>query len=218
MTYTLFRAAALFLSMTLVWPGRIFAYETELSSEAVREAYFLGQRKDEKMAQFLEPYGKHLPLPEKGPYVSEIKLFTPYAQVVDTSRQRAAGYSVQQAERDYRDRGDTILVFVRIQFTSTYGYAQAVASANRAAGVEGATAPPQDFWKDFREGLSLGEKWIEPLSQHGEPVYGEETGLVGAVVWLEFSARDVASENGTVEVFTPGDGHVVSSFDLSQLR
>ncbi len=64
-----------------------FAYDTELSDIAVREAYFLGQRNDEKTRTFFAPYTQHLPLPKKGPYVSEIRLLTPLAQVVQASSQ-----------------------------------------------------------------------------------------------------------------------------------
>lgn len=89
----------------LVWPipGVVGA---TLSDEAVREAYFLGQRNDEKTARFLETYRRHLPMTESGLYVSEIELFTPYAETVDLSRQRTFGYSAQQAAREYCDRGD----------------------------------------------------------------------------------------------------------------
>lgn len=71
-----------------------------LSDEAVRDAYFLGQRNDEKTTQFLETYRRYLPMPQSGLYVSEIELFTPYAETVDLSRQRTFGYSAQQAEQE----------------------------------------------------------------------------------------------------------------------
>jgi hypothetical protein len=46
-------------------------------------------------------------LPEKGPHTSEISLYTPYAQIVLNSWRKAAMYSAQQAEQDYRTLGDT---------------------------------------------------------------------------------------------------------------
>jgi hypothetical protein len=198
----------------------LVAYEMPLEPHSIREAYFLGQRNDEKMAKVLELYTRHLPLPEKGPYISEIKLLTPYAQVVDVSRQRTVGYSAQQAEQDYRERGDTIVVFVRIEFTATYSYLQAVASANRVAAEEGITLQTQDFWKDFRLGLSQHNSWVEPFYQQGEPFYTREYGggLAGAVVWLEYNAHDVASAEASVEVFAPGGEHRVAKFDLEKLK
>jgi hypothetical protein len=216
---SLFRSSlALALAALLVCPP-VLAFDAALSEEAVREAYFLGQRNDNKMTQALDPYAKRLALPERGPYISEIKLFTPYAQIIDFSRQQAGHYSAQQAQQDYRDRGDTVLVFVRIEFTATYSYPQAVASADRIAKEQGTSLQPQDFWKDFRLGLSQDARWIEPLSQRAEALYNRgEGGLGGAVVWLEFDARDVASTEASVEVETPDGQHIVASFDLSRLR
>jgi hypothetical protein len=196
-----------------------FAFDVSLSEEAVREAYFLGQRNDENTAQMLAPYTRHLALPEKGPYVSEIGLFTPYFQVINVSRQRTGYYSAQEAQHDYRERGDTILVLVRIEFTATYGYAQAVASANDVAKEQGISLQPQDFWKDFCLGLSQEGKWIEPRTERAEAVYDRgDGGLGGAVVWLEFDAHDVGSTDACVEVETPDGQHLVATFDLSRLR
>lgn len=196
-----------------------FAFDLSLSDEAVREAYFLGQRNDENTTQVLAPYTTHLALPERGPYVSEIGLFTPYSQVIDVSRQRTGYYSAQEAQQDYRERGDTILVLVRIEFTATYDYQQAVASANNAGKEQDISFQPQDFWKDFCLGLSQEGKWVEPRTERAEAVYNRgEGGLGGAVVWMEFDAHDVASAETSVEVETPDGQHVVATFDLSRLH
>ena len=209
---------AIFMAGLLLAPSS-FAFDLSLSGEAVRDAYFLGQRNDEKMAQVLAPYTRRLALPEKGPYISEIKLFTPYSQIIDLSRQQAGHYSAQQAQQDYRDRGDTILVFVRIEFTATYSYPQAAASANKVAKERGINPQLQDFWRDFCLGLSQNNKWIEPRNERAEAVYDRgEGGLGGTVIWLEFDAHDVVSDEITVEVETPDGQHIVAGFDLSQLR
>ena len=107
------------LALGLALPS-LRAYDTYLSDTAVREAYFLGQRNDGKTRAFFEPYTKHLPLPRSGPYVSEIHLLTPLAQVVKVSSRTTGGYSAQQAQLDYRDRGDSLLLEVHIEFTPTY--------------------------------------------------------------------------------------------------
>ena len=64
------------------------AYENPLDPISVREAYFLGQRNDDKLAEFLAQYVKRLPLPKQGPHIAEIELRTPYEQVVLRSHQR----------------------------------------------------------------------------------------------------------------------------------
>ena len=72
---------SLALAAVLLAAQALFAYEVPLSSHSVREAYFLGQRNDQKTAEFFAPYKKPQPLPQSGPHVAEIALLTPYAQV-----------------------------------------------------------------------------------------------------------------------------------------
>ncbi len=65
-------------------------------------------------------------MPEQGPYISEITLYTPYAQVVLNSWRSTLGYSAQQAEQDYHSHADMIRVRVRIEFTPTHTAMQGV--------------------------------------------------------------------------------------------
>jgi hypothetical protein len=57
----------------------MLAFQTPLSDESVREAYFLGQRHDESLERLLGKYTHHLPPPESGPYISSIMFITPCA-------------------------------------------------------------------------------------------------------------------------------------------
>ncbi len=199
-----------------------FAYDTELSDIAIREAYFLGQRNDEKTRAFFAPYTQHLPLPKKGPYVSEIRLLTPLAQVVQISSQTTSGYSAQQAQLDYQSRGDSLLLIVHIEFTPTYGLIDAGHSSNHVAGIKGLTLRTEDFWQDFRCGIKQKEDWIEPRSLHAEAQYGgldnSGTVLVGAWVYAEYDARNVPSDDTQVHVFTPDNQDVTATFDLTKLH
>jgi hypothetical protein len=236
------RSFAVFFAAALLTCQPGCAYEIPLESHSVRDGYFFGQRGDEKLFRFLDTYTKHLPVPQKGPYVSEIKLLTPYAQVVDISRQKTAGYSAQQAAQEYKDRGDIFRVYVRIEFTATYGFLQAVESANHAGREQKLELQPHDFWRDFQYILSQGAKPTEPRDsafdsadhlQEGErrvmdarsadatPIYGDSNyngGLEGTVVWLDYDAKDITSDPASVEVVTPAGQHVVATFDLSKLR
>src|SRR6266403_2944723 len=80
-----------------------FAFDTPLSDQAVREAYFLGQRHDETMSTFLNKYTKLLPPPKTGPDIASVTVFTPFALLVQQSSQRSE-YSAQQAALDHRDQ------------------------------------------------------------------------------------------------------------------
>ena len=68
-------SSAQFVAILLATALPVSAYEVPLTERSVREAYFLGQRRDEKMGRFLAEYAKHLPLPEKGPHVAETLAF-----------------------------------------------------------------------------------------------------------------------------------------------
>lgn len=215
-------SAALFLTELLLFSPAL-AYDTDLSDTAVREAYFLGQRNDDKTRAFFEPYTRHLPLPKSGPYVSEIHLLTPLAQVVKISSRTTSGYSAQQAHLDYRDRGDSLLLEVHIQFTPTYSQIDTARPADKSGDGKGIALRSEDFWQDFRYGLKQKDDWIEPRSMRGEPEYSSTDSygsavLVGAWVYLDFDAGNVSSDDAEVHVFTPDDQDVKVSFDLAKLR
>ena len=225
----------------LVCPA-VFSYELPLESHSIREAYFLGQRNDENVQRFLESYTKHLPTPEKGPWVSQIKLLTPYADVVDLSRQNTIGYSAQQAQQDYKERGELVRVYVRIEFTPTYGFAQATESADKVGREYNARLAATEFWRDFQfrllqtEELPRGDSSdiarrprrfvIDPVHNYAEPIYdlryapslGPAAPLLGATVGLDYDAHDVMSQLTEFQVLNPEGQRVSATFDLSKLR
>jgi hypothetical protein len=223
MVHTFGRSLPSVLVSALLLAPSSLAFDAPLSSSAVRDAYFLGQRGDQKLTDFLNQYAHNLPLPEKGPYISQIQLLTPYAQVVDVSRQNTTGYSAQQAAEHYRQRGDTIVVRVRIEFTATYASVESVRNKSASGAEWQSHIRPQDFWRDFQIGLWQDDHWIDSLNVHGEPIYGlpgSDGGdaWIGAMVWLTFDANDVASHKADVKVLTPDGQQVVSTFDLASLR
>jgi len=70
---------------TLLLGQPAVAFDTPLSDQAVREAYFLGQRHDETMANLLNKYTKFLPPPKAGPDIASITFLTPFALLVQQS-------------------------------------------------------------------------------------------------------------------------------------
>jgi len=154
-----------------------FAFDTPLSQEAVRDAYFLGQHNDQTTLSFFSQYVRTLPAPDKGPYIAEVEIYTPYTQVIETSRRRSMGYSAQQAELDYRHSRDKLYVRIRINFTDTYGALELYRSAKADKQLSGRNEPLPDFYRDFRVGLSQRsaqsheDQWIEPLRILLQPSY-----------------------------------------------
>ena len=217
------RSFTSFLILTSFVPWPTCAYDTELSDTAIREAYFLGQRNDEKTRAFFLPYTRHLPIPKQGPNISEIRLLTPLAQVIQISSLTTSGYSAQQARLDYQSRGDTLLLVIHIEFTPTYGEIEAEHSARNASEAKGIILRSDDFWQSFRYGIRQKADWIDPRSIRGECEYGNSNsfgsgGLVGAWVYVEYDARNVTSDDVDVSVFTPADDELRTTFELAKLR
>jgi hypothetical protein len=192
------------------------AFQSPLSDQAVREAYFLGQRQDEKASTFFETYRRYLPAPKSGPHVFMAELLTPFAETVDVSRKHRAGYSAQQAQLDYRSRGDSVRVGVHVAYTGTYGPGFPY-SPNKVPG-------PTGTWKDFQVRLSLQENNIESRSisyegtRIGSSGKGGGSRPTGFIIWLVYDADQLTSSDASVEVFTPDGQHLTATFDLTRLR
>lgn len=179
------------------------AYDYPLSSEAVREAYFLGQRRHDSTAKLLAQYVKRLPATNAAWQVAEMEVRTPYQQVVLRSRQSLPGYSAQQAWEEYRKRQPQIIVRVYLATSITQVIAR------------------EDAWREFTFRV-VQEKEVRPAAVTGWPVYFfPEHGLpriVGAEVYLELDAAQVSSGPLRVEAKF-AEGQVSSAeFDLSKLR
>jgi len=197
-------------------------FESPLTEKTIREAYFLGQHHDASTQSALKPYIHNLPAPKSGPHIAEIRLLTPYAQVIDNSNAQSAGYSAQQAAADYHAHADTIVIRFHVKFTPTYGQIESSRDYAGAAARKGLALRPEDFWQSFKVGLSQKDQWLEPLSHEGEPIYVRNaeggSSLDGAYIWLTFDAHEASSDPVDAEIFTPDGQHVTTTFDLSSLR
>ncbi|HUL16595.1 MAG TPA: hypothetical protein VLV88_11400 [Terriglobales bacterium] len=217
------RSLASFTVAVLLLASSTFALDMPLSDEAIREAYFLGQRNDASTQRFLDKYRQHLPAPETGPWISAVELFTPYAEAVELSRQRTMGYSAQDATRDYRKLGDTLRVTVTVDFTPTYGYAIEQQAADRSSGTNGYILRSPDFWQDFSYRLFDGDTEIEPLDLHGHANYAPSdpgsSVMTGATIVMTFDATKIQNlSDVAVVVDTPDGQQVVAPYDLASLR
>jgi hypothetical protein len=213
--------ATVLVAAMLIAPAS-FAFDTPLSDQAIREAYFLGQRRDEKTALFLEKYRRHLAIPESGPWVSTVELLTPYAEAVELSRQRSVGYSAQDAAQDYRKNAAFIRVTITIEFTNTYGELIQEKTSQRSGSSNAFSVRPSSFWKDFSYRLFDGDDVVEPLEMHGSGTYrtvDESTVMTGAQIVLLYDAEKISSSaDAAVVVDIPDHPQVVAPFDLATLR
>src|ERR1700704_1646433 len=86
----------LMASLIVTFP--CLGFQSPLSDQSVREAYFLGERHD---LSFLSKYTKFLPLPKAGPHIASVTFLTPFAQLAEASFRHVGSYSAQQARLDH---------------------------------------------------------------------------------------------------------------------
>jgi hypothetical protein len=211
---------AISLSLLLL-AAPAFAFNSPLSDEAIREAYFLGQRHDESMAIFLAKYKKVFRAPETGPYISSVEFLTPFARQVLLSSQRV-NYSAQQAVKEHRSDDELVAVAIEIQLTQSYGAILSAQTSTNSHSPISYTLRPADFWKDFDVQVLSEEKSLEPTLFTGEPNYtcGDygRCVLIGATIRLELPAKLFASDAATVQVTPPEGSEVSVDFDLTKFR
>lgn len=217
-----FRSCLSVLTAALLLSPSSFAFDTPLSDQAVREAYFLGQRRDETMATFLNKYTKFFPPPKTGPDIASVTFFTPFALLVQESSQHTSGYSAQQAALDHRDQGEFVRIVVQIQLTDSYGPYIVRPTGSRSGSPTGLAPRPYDFWKDFDVQVSSDDQKLKPFSSHGQSNFlcSEDGGctLTGATLQFDFAAKDFASGSATIDVVPPKGDPVSLDFDLDHLR
>jgi hypothetical protein len=216
------RPAASVLVALILLTSSSFAFDTPLSDQAVREAYFLGQRGDETMAAFLNKYTKYLEAPKTGPDIGSVTVFTPFALLVQQSSQHASGYSAQQAALDHRNQGEFVRIIVQIQLTNSYAAFIVRPTGTRSGSPNGFVPRPYDFWKDFDVQVSSDDKKLRPFSSSGQPnlLCADDGGceLTGATLQFDFSAEDFASGSVTIDVNPPEGDPLSVDFDLDHLR
>ncbi len=207
---------------TLLLATSAQAFSFPLSIESIREAYFLGQRRDETTARYLHTYSKHLAPPKTGPYISSVRFLTPFAQLVQLSTEHSVGYSAQQAQQDHRNKKEIVEISVNIDFTETYGAILTDPPPARASDPSTYHLRSAGFWSDFDVQVFDRDNVIEPATYTGRPAYrcAYEGGcsLTGAMITLTFPASTFDSDSTTVLVTPPEGEPVAVDFDLTRLR
>ena len=219
MPSTLRALISLFAAAVLVCPPA-FSFQSPLSDESVREAYFLGQRRDESMAAFFEKYTKHLSPPKSGPYVYAVSLLTPFALLVRHSS-RQFDYSAQRAALDHKTQPEAVEISIEIALTPSYGAFLGKPATSRSASTDGVQFRSPDFWRTLKYHAFDGDEEITTDGLSGEPHYLCSQGsclLSGATVRLEFPAEAFTSDSATIEVDSAEGDPVAVSFNLSSLR
>src|SRR5258708_1532379 len=159
------------LMALVVVPPESFAFNSPLSEESIREAYFLGQRRDESTARFLDKYKRHLAAPKTGPYIASVELLTPFARVVLVSSQQTMGYSAQQAEAEYRGKQEAVAMNIEVLLTTSYGPLLARPTSQRSGSPIGFAFRSPDFWEEIQVQVMVEDQIVKPGHFSGEPNY-----------------------------------------------
>jgi len=198
------------------------AFDVPLSDEAVRDAYFLGQRHDGTFPAILGKYVRNLPLPKSGPYISSVTFLTPFIQLVEHSDAYIGNYSAQKALLEHRGQEEFVLIFVEIQLTDTYGRLIPPPPNWRSRSPDAWVPRPSDFWSDFHVQIYNAAQPLTPYDFHGHPTFGcARRGpciLTGATLEFDFRADSFTSDSATIQVIPPEGDPVSVDFDLIHLR
>jgi len=206
------------MAALLVSPAS-FAFQSPLSDESIREAYFLGQRHD---ASFLSNYIKFLPPPKTGPHISSITFLTPFAQFAQFSSNYVGNYSAQQARLDHLGQKETVEITVEIQLTLSYGAFISSPSSSRTSSASVLTPRSSEFWKDFHVQIYDGDRLLSPSDFHGHANYScgrrGPCVMTGATLKFEFPAGAFTSDSTAIDIDPPEGDPVSADFDLIRLR
>src|SRR5579864_8783883 len=185
------------LSLAVAMPAA--AYDYPLSSNAISDAYFLGVRQSGLTPAILAPYSRFVPELHQGSCTSEIRLETPFLQIVAYAG-GVPNYSSQDAVKDFYDRPMKFRMFLNICYMRL--------------------APPPNSVKIK---VVQKKKEIEPEADtrlaYAEPI--DELSTLppnGEKVELEFEAGRIDSSTITIAIDTPNDQHVKVELDLQDLR
>jgi hypothetical protein len=197
------------------------AFDTPLSDTAVREAYFLGQRRDDSLSKLLEKYILYLQPPKTGPYVQSVSFLTPFILTAIYSSEQASIYSAQQAQLDHLKNPEVVRVTAQIALTGSYGPYISAPTGPNSPSIKGLSPRPSDFWRDFRLRVFQKEQMIIPTSGKGEPQFQcNDAGciLVGATLTFEYPADAFTDNIATIQIDPPEGDPVVVDFDLTSFR
>jgi hypothetical protein len=206
-SFRLFFVSTFFLLAVFLAGTVALAFDSPLSSESIRDAYFLATGDANKRSAFFETYTHRPSAPLAGPDISSIQIQTPFACVVDDIAQHSLNYRAPDAQQDFLGKPSDFRVRVVIDFTQTY-------PPNNTTAMQ-----LGDFWNNFEVHLIQGAE-IPTRSVKGTPILSDQTasGYIGAIIVADYDAAKIQSGPATVVVTGPDGAKVESAFDLGSLR
>lgn len=178
------------------------AYQQELTSEAIREAFFLGSRNDEITADFWNHYERVFLSRSTTLHVGAVEVLTPYAQVVFAAQHHMADENAVDAVQKYASRNLPFIVRVTIYYpTDSLSQDYDVKTQSHVAVSQGHVLKPQKT------------TW-HPVTVSN----GKSRSAPGVTVEQEFDPDQVSSGDLTIRVTFLDRGHFETTFDLAHMK
>ena len=192
-----FKFLYLFLALAIALPTA--AYDFPLSQDAIRDAYFLGKQQNGLGTDFLAKYSRSIPELRVDPYISRVRIETPFFQVAEHAG-RALNYSAQDAVKEFYGKPIMFWLYLEICYE--------------------VDAPLPNAVK-FR--LTQKNKAISPLSEERSAFFPpsdpySQVSNLGETIKLELDPAKLDSSTLTILVDTPDGQHAECTFDLQTLR
>lgn len=203
---TILRWALSILLPALLIAQPATAYDYPLSSEAIREAYFLGSGDPNKRHEFIEKYAKRYPTPKSGQYAGLIEFETPYVLIVQRVSENVSNYFAQDAEQEFHGKPAVCRIVVDVY----WGY----------AGLQSPSGQNYRYQTDYRIRLKQDGKEIPIKSKWTQSILSGESAPVdvGIEFDTEYDADKIESAPATIEVLGPDGKTFAETFDLASLR
>jgi len=194
---TLLRLVTVALGLLLALPAG--ACDFPLSSSAVREAYFLGKQQTGLGTDFLAQYSRLIPELKVAPYISRVRIETPFFQVAEQVS-RILNYSAQDAVEDFYGKPAVLRMYLEICYE--------------------ADAPLPN---SVRISVIQKNKPIAALSEKRSAFFPPSDAYtrvpnLGEKVTLEFDPGKFDSSALTIQIDTPDGQHAECVFDMQAIR
>lgn len=190
------------------------AYGSALSDQSVREAYFLGRSRNGQTEDVLGQYVHHFPVPRSGPNITEIRLDTPFTQVVECAEETLE-YTAEDAEQEFFGKSLPLRISAKTYFTPSY-------TAILRSGPDGVVPRSEDLWKNFKVRFTQHQNVIPTQATSGRPIFASSQKgtrrIIGAEIYAEYSTQRISSDIAKIEIVGPDGPAVATTFDLSKLR
>lgn len=177
------------------------AYQQQLSSEQIREAYLLGSRNDEITVDFWNHYERIFASPSRYLHVGAVEVLTPYAQVVSAAQHHMTDENSVDAVQKFAGRTLPFIVRVTIYYPTD------------------AIPGGYDIEKQSRLIVSQARP-LKPQKTTWRSVYTPRTrsSTEDVVVEQQFDVNQVSSADLKIRVTFQDGPRFETTFDLSRLQ